>query len=216
MTGTVTASEHRMGRAQPLSVDEDAAEREESPHDETEDCPPTPRRSGFAPCVPDDVVATFLTPADYVLRSLRLHEVLADMVADHTVLPEEARALRAIADTCLALDDVADAAPYTRILLAFGARLTDLGLSEQAAPPLCESLALADALPDLRLRAAVRRTLGRALFMLGEPSCRTILEEALAMFEELGDREAALDVAALLGARAAQGRHLLSCRSRAS
>lgn len=187
-----------MSRAQQrIAADIDAALRLAEPQqvEDEEHYPVT--ESGI---VPRAVAPRPLSRADRVLRSLRAHEALAELAAQHVALGEEEEALRAIADACAALDDIKDRRPYARVLIGIGECLVDLGFPEHANPRLTETVALADALPDRRLGAAARRALGRARLLLGDPSCRRILEDAREMFRDIGDHDAALDVARLLRA----------------
>ena len=205
--GTVGASRLRMRRAEQRTTEDSRADLhvEDERNVDYEEEEPVTRRSGVVPRLPEPrfVEPEPLSRAGHVLRSLRVHEALAELAAQHVAFGEEEEALAAIADAFAVLDQISDRRPYTRVLIGIGECLVDLGYPERAEPRLAETVALADALPDRRLGAAARRALGRARLLLGDSSCRKILKDARAMFEGLGDREAALDVDRLSEATAA-------------
>ena len=156
-------------------------------------------RSGFIPCVPYvAAVGDRVSRIDFVTRSLRLHEALAELSTKEPLSRDAEEALRALADVCAHLDDIADRRPYARVLIGFAECLVDLGFAEYAERPLSEAIAIVDDCGDARLGAIGRRSLGRARLVLEDPSCRPLLEEALEMFDEAVDHVLANDVRALL------------------
>lgn len=126
-----------MARAQ-LTVVAGTGEREEKLGDGAH-YPVT--QSGF---MPRAVEATFLSPASYVLRSLRLHEALAELTAHHLILCEEEQVLRTLADACIALDDVA---------LAMFKVLGDFEAALEVACLLRATVAAAMELPHSQIRS---------------------------------------------------------------
>jgi tetratricopeptide (TPR) repeat protein len=136
-----------------------------------------------------------------VLRSLHVYETLAEAAEKHLLLGERDDALDVIQDALALLEEVRDRRPFARVLLGIGECLLELGAQQLAAAQLAEAVALADALPDVRLGARARCALGRAWLPLHHPSARSVLEQAAAMYRELGDEENARAISAALAAK---------------
>jgi hypothetical protein len=136
-----------------------------------------------------------------VLRSLHVYETLAEAAEQHVLLGERDKALGVIEDALLLLEGVRDRRPFARVLLGIGECLLDLDSPQLAASQLVEAVALADALPDTRLAARARCALGRAWLPLRHPSARSVLEQAAAMYRELGDEDNARAITVALAAK---------------
>jgi hypothetical protein len=138
-----------------------------------------------------------------VLRAVHVHEVLVEEATQHVADGRRVDALHAIDEILQVLEPVRDRWPFARVLVVIGECLLELDDPERAEIPLGEAVALADAAPDARLAARARHALGYAWFVLGDPACRAMLEDARATYARLGDRAREVEVAKL--ARRAAG-----------
>jgi hypothetical protein len=82
--------------------------------------------------------------------------------------------------------------------LVVGRCLVGLGAPHQALLVLDAAIRHADACGDPRTQARALEALGHALWSLGDPACREVLEDAGTIFEELGEEAAVRSIDSLL------------------